>query len=415
MIFFTSFLHHSNLFSITILTKRLIKGGDISTFNKNRSLVWLTVLALMLAACGGGTADEPAEAPAPAAEEAAPATTAAAPEAPASVTRTADLPWGTFTLSETIGQKLANGDELNFILSIEGTAIAIFGDAMDSGWKRGMAEADARYDGSIAGRVVGPPNTDIPAQVAEIDALLDAGEIDCLAFEAHEGGPYIDVINKAMDQGIPVFGVNADSSDSKRISFHALDEFSAGKLAGKITGEWAIANGKDWKTAALMTGSVEGGWAQGRMTGFVEGLNAALPGLEWANTSTENIESQGWDPATSYAMVEAWVLGHPDVDIIFHTDQGVTNVAKAISDNGLSGTMYTSGFNIDPATADYIRSGDIIVTMVQGFSNQAARGAQACSDFLFDGNYDVGHVIMDPVAVTGDNVDSVDWTDPKNL
>jgi ribose transport system substrate-binding protein len=218
-----------------------------------------------------------------------------------------------------------------------------------------------------------------------------------------------------MDQGIPVFGVNADSSDSKRISFHALNEFAAGKTAGIITGEYAIANGLDWTTAALMTGSVEGGWAQGRMTGFVEGLNATLPGLEWANTSTENIESQGWDPATSYASVEAWVLGHPDVDIIFHTDQGVTNVAKAIADNGLSGQMYTTGFNIDPATADYIRSGQIIATMVQGFSNQAARGAQACADFLLDGNFDVGHVIMEPVSVTKDNVDSVDWTDPKNL
>ena len=53
--------------------------------------------------------------------------------------------------------------------------------------------------------------------------------------------------------------------------------------------------------------------------------------------------------------------------------------------------------------------------MVQGFSNQAARGAQACADFLLDGKYDVGHVIMEPVSVTKENVDSVDWTDPKNL
>ena len=386
---------------------------DIRYIHKRKSFLWITILSLILVACGGGAAEEVAEVT-PVTEAEVTSVTVAAAEVVAE-NLTADLPYGTFTLSDTISQKLANGDELNFILSIEGTAIAIFGDAMDSGWSRGMAEADARYKGTVAGRVVGPPNTDIPAQVAEIDALLDAGSVDCLAFEAHEGGPYIDVINKAMDQGIPVFGVNADSSDSKRISFHALNEFAAGKTAGIITGEYAIANGLDWTTAALMTGSVEGGWAQGRMTGFVEGLNATLPGLEWANTSTENIESQGWDPATSYASVEAWVLGHPDVDIIFHTDQGVTNVAKAIADNGLSGQMYTTGFNIDPATADYIRSGQIIATMVQGFSNQAARGAQACADFLLDGNFDVGHVIMEPVSVTKDNVDSVDWTDPKNL
>ena len=52
--------------------------------------------------------------------------------------------------------------------------------------------------------------------------------------------------------------------------------------------------------------------------------------------------------------------------------------------------------------------------MVQGFSNQAYNGANACGDFLFKGEFETGHVILDPLAATQDNVDSVDWSQPEN-
>ena len=335
-------------------------------------------------------------------------------ETPSGPPHTAELPWGTFTLADSIADKLANDGEFNFVLSIEGTAIPIFGAAMDEGWSRGSGEVAAEHGVDISARTIGPLQTDIPAQVAEIDSLIDAGQIDCLAFEAHEPGPYVDIIAKAVDAGIPVFGVNADSPDSKRFAFYALDELSAGTLAGTLTGEWAVANGIALEKAGLLTGSVEGPWAQNRMKGFIAGISAVLPDLEFVNGPNTDIESQGWDPPQQYAASEAWILGHPDVDIIFHTDQGVEFVAKVIADQGLAGDMYTSGFNMNPAIADFIREGIVVVTMVQGFSNQAYNGAKACGDFMFKGEFDTGHVILDPLAATQDNVDSVDWSQPAN-
>ena len=326
----------------------------------------------------------------------------------------AELPWGTFTLADSVADKIANDGEFNFVLSIEGTAIPIFGAAMDDGWSRGASEVSAEHGVDISARLIGPLQTDIPAQVAEIDSLIDAGQIDCLAFEAHEPGPYVDVIAKAVDAGIPVFGVNADSPDSKRFAFFALDELSAGTLAGTLTGEWAVNNGIALEKAGLLTGSVEGPWAQNRMKGFMAGISAVLPDLEFVNGPNTDIESQGWDPPQQYAASEAWILGHPDVDIIFHTDQGVEFVAKVISDQGLGGDMFTSGFNMNPAIADFIREGVVVVTMVQGFSNQAYNGANACGDFLFKGEFETGHVILDPLAATQDNVDAVDWSQSEN-
>ncbi len=383
-------------------------------------------VALVAAACGDSGEEATPEPPASAPEPPPPApasteTTASTPEttAPASDDMSGppysvEYEWGTFKLSDRIAGKLANEESLNLILSIEGTGIAIFGAAMSDGWQRGIDYEAEEHGYPLAGRVIGPLQTDIPAQVAEIDSLLDADAIDCLAFEAHEPGPYVDIINKAVDSGIPVFGVNADSPDSKRFAFFALDELASGTLAGRMTGQWALDNGVEFEKAGLLTGSVEGPWAQNRMKGFMAGITEVLPDIEFVNGPNTDIESQGWVPADQYASSEAWIIGHPDVDIIFHTDQGVEFVAQVIADQGLHGEMYTSGFNMNPQIADYIRDGIVVVTMVQGFSNQAYNGATACANFLLGGEIYSGHDILDPLAATQENVDSVDWTKPEN-
>lgn len=372
---------------------------------------WWTVvfvLALVLAACGGG---DPATDETPGGQTEADGgetETAGAEGAPHEV----EFDWGTFTLNDQVASKLESGDPLNFVLSIEGTGIPVFGAAMAAGWDRGIEGYSDQHP--IEGRVVGPVDTDIAAQVAEIDSLLASGSVDCLAFEAHEPGPYIDVIDQAMEDGIPVFGVNADSPDSKRIAFYALDELSAGTTAGEITADIISEEGLDVQTAALMTGSVEGPWAQNRMKGFMEGLQGKLPDVEFINGPNEDIESQGFDAPQVYSAVEAYINGHPDVDLIFHTDQGVEQVGKAIQDLGLTGEMWAAGFNVSEGIVEYIKSGEILVSVGQGFSNQAEAGAKACAEFLLNGEYETGHVVLDPVPVTAENADEKDWFDPAN-
>ena len=77
----------------------------------------------------------------------------------ASAGRTAGPPG--FTLSGSIKSKVAKKQTLNFVLSIEGTGIPIFGPAMADGWKKGVSEVQAQYGAKIHGQVIGPVNTDI--------------------------------------------------------------------------------------------------------------------------------------------------------------------------------------------------------------------------------------------------------------
>src|SRR5437762_12097482 len=58
---------------------------------------------------------------------------------------TVKLPSGNFTLSSSISSKVTQKKTLNFVLSIEGTGIPIFGPAMSDGWKKGSSEVESQY------------------------------------------------------------------------------------------------------------------------------------------------------------------------------------------------------------------------------------------------------------------------------
>ena len=108
------------------------------------------------------------------------------------------------------------------------------------------------------------------------------------------------------------------------------------------------------------------------------------------------------------------MLAHPDVDVIFHTDSGMAQVAEVIADQSLYGDVYTSGFHMSEHMANYIRDGVVVAAAAQQLETLAASAASACGDFLLDGDHETGHVVQPPIIATRDNVETVDWSLPAN-
>ena len=322
----------------------------------------------------------------------------------------AELPWGDFALADRIVDKLAGGEQLNFVLSVTATGAGGSGEAMGGGWSAAAGEVD----GDVNPRVIGPNSADRAAQIETIDSLISAGSIDCLAVEVDDPGSFVAIIDRAVDAGIPVFTVGVDSADSKRFAFYGLDDRAVGKLVGTMAGEWAAERRILMRKAAVLSGDVDNPGFQARMQGFIEGLLDVHSGIEFVNGPDVDIESLGFDPESVYAATEAWVLAHLDVDMIFHTDQGMAEVARVIADQSLYGDVYTSGFHMNDQMANFIRDGVVIVAVAQGLSNQAQSAATACGDFLLDGDHQVGHVVLEPLTATRDNVEALDWSLPEN-
>lgn len=326
----------------------------------------------------------------------------------------AELSWGNFELSSRIADKLADGGRLNFVISLQSIGPGSYADSFEHGWEQASAAAAAEHGAEINARVIGPNAADPDAQADTIEALLSTGDIDCLAVDAANPGLLDSTIDAAVAAGVPVFSVGGDSPDSRRFAFIGPDHLEAGRAAGSLVGQWAADGGILMRVAGLLTGNGEDQGSYDLMRGFVAGLTEIHSGIEWAN-DPDSVESFGFEPVPVYDRTEAWVLANSDADAVFATDSGVEALAEVMAAQLLYGDMYAVGFHMNETVADYIRERLVVAAMVPRHAEQARLAAQACGDFLLAGAFEPGHTVVEPLAVTRDNVDDLDWSLPENL
>jgi len=172
----------------------------------------------------------------------------------------AKFPWGTFKLSSRIATKLSKHQPLNVVLSMEGTGIAILGPLYKAGFARGIALSSKTYP--LKGKLIGPVSTDPPAQVAQIETLLNSNQIDCLSIEAGSVSGYTNIINKAVGMGIPTFTVGTDIAGSKRFTAYLPNHITEGKAAADIVATWAQQNNVAIGQVAMAGGDPTRDWAR---------------------------------------------------------------------------------------------------------------------------------------------------------
>lgn len=360
-------------------------------------------LCLLVAACGGGDADGAAT-PAGADETTDAADDAAGGTVPAEVA-SHEFEWGTFELAPRIVEKLEAGDPLNIILNNQGTGIPVYGFQQEQGMQMGCERNADRLN--IECRYTGPATTDFPAQVAELETILNTEQADCLVTQTGEPGAFVDVVNGFVDSGVPVFTQNGDIPDSKRFAYYALDEAAAAKLNAAAAAAVMRDRGVEPTMIAMGSGLPTAPWAQGRLQGFTEGIATEFPDAELFNTPDDALGTG--DDFTSEQVVSSvgpFLSGNPEVDFFFHTDQGIEGVGQVIKDAGLTGEVWSSGFNVSLPILEFMDSGEILVTIDQGFDNQAAAGVDACVDYLTTGEVPEDPLqYLEPIVVTADGID----------
>jgi len=322
----------------------------------------------------------------------------------ASGSTTARFSWGTFTLSSRIAAKVAGRQPLNAIVSFQALGVPFAVPEMNAGMKRAAAAAKAQYGATINTKVVGPVNTDPNAQISQIRTLINSGQVDCLAIEPVTPDAFADIFDVAFKAGIPVFSVNTDAPKAHRFTYYGIDEVAGGQITGRYTVSWLKSHHITPKAAALHTGDTTAPWAQGRMTGWLDAMKAAYPGMKVYGTPT-TAPSDNYQGTVTYSKVRAVLTGHPDVNLLFHTDWGIQYMPQAISDLKLKSKVFAVGYNVDDAILNEVANGDIIGTLDQRYDNQSAGFVQGCANFLFAHklpSYPVSYV--NPYMVTHENV-----------
>lgn len=339
--------------------------------------IWIAffmVAALLLAACASAT-----PAPAPAAPTEAAAEEPAAEEPAASAT-------GEFTLAPAIAERVASGQPLRIYVSYHDVSneFAPF-------LKVGVEKAAA--DLGVDAKFVGPVGADAEQQIAELENLVESG-VDGLAISSVSTDALAPIINRFLEQGIPVVTYNTDNPDSKRLAFAGQDLEQSGYEAAKVLADLLGGQGD----VIITTLDAAAQWSIDRETGarraFAE--NPGINVLTTVNTGTE--------PQEIYAAVENAMLANPTVTGVLSLECCSTPAdGEYVKRNGLQGQVTVVGFDELPATLDLIKDGFVAASISQAPDRQGYEAVRMLVDFLGGGQ--IADVDTGVGIINLDNVD----------
>ena len=346
----------------------------------------LAAIAVIVAACSGsGASTAPSSAASEAPASVAPSEAAPSASAAAGLPYTATLKDGsTFTLAPRIADKLAAGEPINYVFSYGSTAIPLFSPQYAAGYERTLPAAQAVLP--MNGQAIAPASAvqDVNEQIAQIDALWKADQIDCLSVQSTGTDSFTKIVNDIMATGIPVFTVGVQSNGNEFTNFTQISD-KEGRQAAQIVVDYMKANNLDFKTFAVSGGDPTQNWAQGRMQGFIDGITELVPGAVFINDAANGLNVT-YDPASAYDAYRAFIQGNPEVQVIENVDISAEHAARAITDSGNAGKMFTFGWNVSTGQLDAIEAGTQIVALDQQWGEQAGFGATACAELLKNGN-----------------------------
>jgi ribose transport system substrate-binding protein len=336
---------------------------------------------MLAAACSTPAASQP---PASAASAPAASESAAASPAAQGLPLTGTLKDGsTFTLHPRVADKLSKGEPINYVFSYGSTAIPLFSPQYKAGYERTLPEAQKILP--MNGQAIAPASAvqDSNEQIAQIDALWKADQIDCLSVQSTGTDTFTKITNDIMASGIPVFTVGVQSNGNEFSNFTQISD-KEGRQAAGIVVDYMKANNLDFKQFAVSGGDPTQNWAQGRMQGFIDGIKEAIPDATFINDATTALVTT-YDPAGTYDAYKAFITGNPEVQVIENVDIGGEHAARAIADTGNTGKMFSLGWNVSIGQLDAIEAGTQIVALDQQWGDQAGFGALACAELLKNG------------------------------
>ncbi|MEQ8716871.1 MAG: substrate-binding domain-containing protein [Acidimicrobiales bacterium] len=306
----------------------------------------------------------------------------------------------TFELNDRIAEKIANGDEINYVFSYQSTVIALFSEQYRIGYEATIPAAQSILP--MNPQAIAPAvDLDIPQQISQIEALLNTNQIDCLTIEPPDSNAFTDITNRAMSEGIPVFTVGVTSNGNELTNFTQIP-LEEGRQAAQVLLDWMDETGNELDTFTVSGGDPSAFWAQGRMQGFEDGITEAMPDATFLNTA-DNALNVTFDPAQTFDAYQALINGQPDLDFILNVDIGAEHAARAIQDSDNSGEIFTMGWNVSVGQLDAIEAGDQVAAFDQRWTEQAGFGAPACAVFLATGQVPPNTQQLGPV--TAANVD----------
>jgi ribose transport system substrate-binding protein len=203
-------------------------------------------------------------------------------------------------------------------------------------------------------KYVGPIDYDMTAMVNTFEQVIaekPAG-IMVVGFDA----ALKPVIDKAIDEGIPVVTLDAEVYGSKRLTFLGTGNYNAGRLGGEVLAEAIGGAGK----VALITKPGQSNLEE-RLAGYQDVFAEDFPDIE-----VVQIIADDSDTAKAAEGVKAVLQVHPDLKGVGCVEAaGGVGSATAIKELGLKDQVKIVSMDRDDGTLEFIEEGFIHASIAQ--------------------------------------------------
>lgn len=257
---------------------------------------------------------------------------------------TLDMPWGTFELKPEIQEAVASGEPLD---------IPVFtwvsGDEFFVPVRQGIE--DAAKDLGTTSSLIGPVEPDQPKMINDITTYQARNPAGMAIFLADPNAGKA-TIDRLVDDGIPVVIWNADAPDTKRLAYVGTENKNYGIEVGKLMVAKLKEEGVTSGTVSVFSTDVTAEYAQHRLEGFKETVNAEFPDIKFANPV-----SLGTDISGAVGKVDAAIKGQDDVIGVYGTDEQVMAASIWQKQNGNPDDMIIVGHNLLPRQLELMAEG----------------------------------------------------------
>ena len=232
------------------------------------------------------------------------------------------------------------GMNLKFVLVSHGSS----GDPFHSVVKQGMEDAAKLY--GVSAEIL-MSEGDNAKEVSLMEQAI-AGNPDGIGISIVDPVAFDDVIQKAINKGIPVIAFNNDDANTPnaRLAYIGAAEHKVGYVLGKYMQQFLKAGDK-----VVIPEEVPGmSYAVNRSAGIIDALKEI-------GVTAEELDA-GYERAETTRRISAYMLGHKDVDAILNVGGLTTEVAgMVVQDLKLQGKVVVGGFDLLPQTGPAIKAG----------------------------------------------------------
>ena len=253
---------------------------------------------------------------------------------------------------------------------------------------------------------------DAEEQISQIEYFISK-QVDVIVVIARDCGVLSDVVQKAQNAGIPVISYDRMINNANTDFYISFDNRKVGEIMAQALID-AIPQGGD----IFM---IQGSSSDNNVKMLKEGFDDTLEDTNLHVVYEANCD--GWTAELAVGYVEEALEKYPHVKgIMCGNDDIASQVVQVLAENQLAGNVVVIGQDGDLAACQRIVEGTQYMTAfksIEDLAREAAKYAveigsgreaselKGVTEKVIDGTYDIPSKVLDPIAVTRENIDEV--------